>query len=470
MAKKKYYVVKKGLSTGIFNTWAECEPNVKGISDAVYKSFTTEEEAKAFLAGEDIISTILEKADSENTLIIYVDGSYSDELKRYSYGILYIQPSGEIVEDSAWGNDEQALISRNVAGELLGVMTAIKWAKNNSFTKVILRYDYEGIEKWMSGEWKTKTLIAKQYIEYMKKNTEGMEIKFEKIAAHTNNKLNDRVDQLAKRALKGEKGTRRKNKQGDGYLSVKGILEDEIDSILEIIKEETGIEIKKMDKLDKVQYTISLEDSKFSIIYYKESVTTVLSGKTSSIQMLFITYLGELLDTEEITPVLNMYYEIDVKKEQIDCQVTKYLPNLPVDVDEKIKSTLLQAIYNFNISGTMPDYTFLLHPILRVTDAYLDIIMQKYHIEYEGNYNVFENKDGRGYKLKEEFKANVGAENKISHINRLYNFFYNQRHTLFHWDKKLGNIDTTRMIKTKMAADKINEEGLKLINEYYLVH
>lgn len=468
--RKKYYVVKKGIQTGIFNTWSECEANVKGVSDAVYKSFSTEEEAIAFLEGRDIVATHCKQASDKDTLIIYVDGSYSEELKRYSFGIIYIQPSGEIIEDSAWGNDEEVLLNRNVAGELLGVMTAIKWAKSSSYTKIVLRYDYEGIEKWINGEWKAKSIIAKQYVDYMRENTTGMEVKFEKVIAHAGDKLNEKVDQLAKAALKGGKGSRRKNKQGEGYLSVTGIHNEELNSILEIMKEENGIEIKKVDKLDKVHYTISLEESKFSVIFYKEALTTVIHGKASSVQALFITYIGELLDVEEVTATLNQYYEINVQREQIDCQIATYLPNLPENIEGKIKATLLQAIYNFNISGDMPDYTFLLHPILRVTDAYLDKLMQKYHIEYEGNYNVFENKGNRGYKLKEEFISNVGASNKVSHINRLYNFFHNQRHTLFHWEKKLGDVDTTRMIKTKIAADQLNEEGLRLINEYYLVH
>ena len=35
----KYYAVKNGRQTGIFESWAECEEQVKGFSGAVYKSF-----------------------------------------------------------------------------------------------------------------------------------------------------------------------------------------------------------------------------------------------------------------------------------------------------------------------------------------------------------------------------------------------------------------------------------------------
>ena len=42
MAKKqKYYVVWQGKSPGIYDTWAECQTQIAGISDAKYKSFDT---------------------------------------------------------------------------------------------------------------------------------------------------------------------------------------------------------------------------------------------------------------------------------------------------------------------------------------------------------------------------------------------------------------------------------------------
>jgi ribonuclease HI len=51
MEKAKFYVVFKGFKTGIFNTWIECEKQVKGFSGAKYKSFLTFKEAKEALGG-----------------------------------------------------------------------------------------------------------------------------------------------------------------------------------------------------------------------------------------------------------------------------------------------------------------------------------------------------------------------------------------------------------------------------------
>ena len=51
MPASKYYVVWKGRKTGIFTTWADCETQVKGFTDARYKSFASREAAERALRG-----------------------------------------------------------------------------------------------------------------------------------------------------------------------------------------------------------------------------------------------------------------------------------------------------------------------------------------------------------------------------------------------------------------------------------
>ncbi len=49
MPQQKYYVVWKGIRPGIFESWKECEKQIRGVQGAVYKSFPSAEEAqKAF--------------------------------------------------------------------------------------------------------------------------------------------------------------------------------------------------------------------------------------------------------------------------------------------------------------------------------------------------------------------------------------------------------------------------------------
>ena len=76
-------------------------------------------------------------------------------------------------------------------------MTTIK----NGFRGVELRYDYEGIEKWVTGEWKSKTELTQKYAAAMREWSQSIEIKFTKVAAHTNVKFNELADKTAKLGL-----------------------------------------------------------------------------------------------------------------------------------------------------------------------------------------------------------------------------------------------------------------------------
>lgn len=49
----KYYAVKKGIKTGVFDSWAKCEPLVKGYPGAIYKAFTSEKAAEDFLRNKE---------------------------------------------------------------------------------------------------------------------------------------------------------------------------------------------------------------------------------------------------------------------------------------------------------------------------------------------------------------------------------------------------------------------------------
>jgi ribonuclease HI len=49
MAEKKYYVVWSGKNPGIFDSWKECERQIRNFPGAIYKSFADRDEAeKAF--------------------------------------------------------------------------------------------------------------------------------------------------------------------------------------------------------------------------------------------------------------------------------------------------------------------------------------------------------------------------------------------------------------------------------------
>ncbi len=49
--KKKFYVVWEGHEPGIYNSWTECQQQIKGYPNAKYKAFGSREEAEAAFHG-----------------------------------------------------------------------------------------------------------------------------------------------------------------------------------------------------------------------------------------------------------------------------------------------------------------------------------------------------------------------------------------------------------------------------------
>lgn len=261
MAAKKVYAVKRGKVTGVFKTWEECRNSVEGYPKAEYKSFSSMEEAQAYLgiaeqsgkaaaglltdtvshgavqersgtdtaksrtdfeaAGRAAASpgTDLERPGGDTAtsgsdlerpqmewLLAYVDGSYENSIKKYAFGCVFLAPDGHIYTQYGNGDREQSLQHRNVTGEMLGAMYAVKTAMINGFQGIEIRYDYQGIEKWVTGEWRSKTELTQKYAHAMRDWGRSIEIRFRKVAAHTNVRYNELADSLAKKGLREGNG------------------------------------------------------------------------------------------------------------------------------------------------------------------------------------------------------------------------------------------------------------------------
>lgn len=136
----------------------------------------------------------------------YVDGSFNPNIGRYAFGCVLFHPDGEIEELCGSGDNPEALLQRNVAGEMIATMLSVKWAVVNGYSKLDIYYDYSGIESWVTGAWKAKNNLTQSYRDYMRNNGGRVNISFVKVAAHTNDTYNERADKLAKSGLEKEPG------------------------------------------------------------------------------------------------------------------------------------------------------------------------------------------------------------------------------------------------------------------------
>lgn len=223
---KFYYAVRVGKHPGIYGTWDECNAEVNGYPGAQFKKFKTEEEAKAFIDFKNAkkstknadsksvknnttsfdsqkeiseLSDIYELIDNQNdVLVAFVDGSYNVTTKKIGLGALIFTKDNETqVSDGFY--DEELSTMRNVAGEIKASETVFDYAIEHNIKTAHIFYDYLGIEKWCTGEWKTNkqgTLAYKKKYDIIQP---VLNVVFHKVKAHSNNQYNDIADTLAKK-------------------------------------------------------------------------------------------------------------------------------------------------------------------------------------------------------------------------------------------------------------------------------
>ena len=196
MAKKRYYVVWSGVEPGIYESWEECEAQIKGVKQALYKSFDTLPDARKAYSSSPY-SYIGSKAKEKSTpkelpstvtkAALAVDAACSGNPGQMEYRGVYIATGEEIfhfgpifgtnnigeflaivhglallkqkgLEMPIYSDSRNALLwvkqkkcktklPRDASSEeLFGYIDrAEKWLNQNSYTTTLL--------KWETGEW-----------------------------------------------------------------------------------------------------------------------------------------------------------------------------------------------------------------------------------------------------------------------------------------------------------------------------
>lgn len=191
--KQKYYAVMDKDNKLIFDSWDKAQEIIPKLKAPKYKSFSTREEAEAFLNGEVFTEKLLGPT-------AYVDGSYDSKTEAYSFGGVLLVDGKSYKFKKKYKRDDYSSM-RNVAGEIKGAGYIIQYAINHGLKELHIYYDYLGIEKWYTGQWKANSTIAKEYVQFASNAKAKIKIYFHKVKSHTNNHYNEMADKLAKEAL-----------------------------------------------------------------------------------------------------------------------------------------------------------------------------------------------------------------------------------------------------------------------------
>lgn len=208
--------------------------------------------------------------------------------------------------------------SRNIAGEIEGVKQAILWAVESNKQRIKIFYDYEGIEKWATKEWKSKVKISQEYSKFFDEKSKLINIEFEHVKAHSGIVYNEKADELAKKALLSQ-GYKTYNDgsiyfigfQKQDWLNMVESLNNEINE--EDIKDKIKVEESSpKDYLDKL--LLVFDGQRVSINCYKGNKSYV-QGKQSLLFQKIISLAIENLPTDSaVIEVLNTYHALTVEK------------------------------------------------------------------------------------------------------------------------------------------------------------
>lgn len=194
-----YYAVRSGRTPGIYQTWNECSAQVHGFSNAIFKKFSNYEDAAAFL---DENNTLQEDISTSTIgAIAYVDGSYSPQLHKASYGIVLLYQGGTYEFCGLVPSQKELLALRNIAGEITAAQRVTEYCLERNIPSLDIYHDYKGISCWVTKEWKAHNPFTKQYSKNMREYMNRISIRFFKVKAHSGDVYNNQADKLAKSAL-----------------------------------------------------------------------------------------------------------------------------------------------------------------------------------------------------------------------------------------------------------------------------
>lgn len=463
MAKKtKYYAVRKGAKTGVFDNWEECSKAITGFAGAEYKSFLTEDEAKAYLNDDNIYLKQVKEDISEGYIVAYTDGSFDSETNRFSYGVHIFDDALKEIDLCAAYENKYFDGANNIVGEVFGVISALGWARSFGYTKIKIYHDYEGLAKWASGEWNANSKVAQYYVDKLLKEYAGViEYVFVKVKGHSNNPYNNKADQLADLALKdGQKITFK----GANSFVVTNFTESDLIAIVELVMSENTSITREDAQINNGQQITLKVGSKKTIIKLFNNGKLLVQGKPTIVFQMILTNISTLLGTDNLIELMRNAYRWTVRKSDVDGQFENLCYNIPTNYPSNCVTLIRQALINKICYVESEDYAQYAFPALKALEGHIKFLMQKANIHYDGRTigSCFTS-IGNSFVLSD----NVLTDNMNlkTNIEKCYNYYHVNRHTIFHFGDLMGNIDTSRMIETKRESDEIIDTIIKMIND-----
>lgn len=91
----KLYAVKNGRIPGIYQNWSDCKNQITGFKGAVFKSFTSYDEAMNYMNEKNNLSNIHDKIP--NGIILYCDGACNSDTEGNAWGSVVDRNGNDLI-------------------------------------------------------------------------------------------------------------------------------------------------------------------------------------------------------------------------------------------------------------------------------------------------------------------------------------------------------------------------------------
>ena len=166
MAKEKYYTVWKGVNPGVYDSWTDCQLQIKAYKGALYKSFNTREEAEHAFAspaheyfGADKPASAKISSDKKVSIsplpetfgfdCLAVDAACSGNPGAMEYRGVYIRTGKQIFHYGP-------VYGTNNIGEFLAIVLGLAYLKLHNLPWVLYSDSKTAISWVRQRQWKTK--------------------------------------------------------------------------------------------------------------------------------------------------------------------------------------------------------------------------------------------------------------------------------------------------------------------------
>ena len=227
---KKFYAIVKGTQPGLYDDWAKAAPHVQGFAGAVYKGFTSVDEATTwfeehagqppslFFAAPSPTASPIKKttrhtdALTDGKVVIYTDGGADPNPGPGGFGVvmLFGAPPKTARKELSGG----FVRTTNNRMEIRACIAALSELKRPSDVVIYTDSQYlaNAIEKnwaitWREKGWRLSTGqpavnadLWAQMLDLLEQHT----VEFVWVKGHAGTRENERCDALATRAMRGQ--------------------------------------------------------------------------------------------------------------------------------------------------------------------------------------------------------------------------------------------------------------------------